>query len=310
MKQSIKLHSQCAGFFKLEAVKRDGTRRLLAEFENLITDFGLDLMGTSNSWLRYCHVGSGSDAPNANDTTMASLVATTNTKQSSTGGNQSSAPYYRFMRNIYRFGEGVAAGNLAEVGVGINSSGNADYAFSRALILDGNGDPTTITILSDETLDVTYEFRMYPPTVDTTGQIELRGTTHDYTARAANVDSGSSAFGWTMGEDGLRAIEYTNGGRFQCLESGASLAAITGRPSANSSTSGNSASTSSYVNGTYERSATITWGIDTANFPSGIGGFLVQLGWGAYQFVVSPDIDKTDSDELTIEFSHSWGRKT
>ena len=154
--------TQCAGWFKIEATRPDGTRRVLADwFPNLILNGGLDRMGANPDYLSWCQVGSGSTAPVAAQTALVNRIAGTSTQQNNVSGAQASAPYYGWYRRTYRFAQGVAAGNLSEVGVGWATSGSL---FSRALILDGGGSPTTITVLSDEVLDVTYELRRYPGT--------------------------------------------------------------------------------------------------------------------------------------------------
>jgi hypothetical protein len=58
----------------------------------------------------------------------------------------------------WRFGEGIAAGNIAEVGLGW---GNATL-WNRARIKDAQGKPTVITVFADEYLDVVSEIRVYP----------------------------------------------------------------------------------------------------------------------------------------------------
>jgi hypothetical protein len=114
--------STLQGFYKLEAVKLDGTRRVLTDwFPNLITNGGLDRIGVSSTYLDYCHVGSGNTAPANTDTGLATPVASTITSTSTTG-IQGSSPYYTWQTIVYTFGLGVAAGNLAEVGVGWSAS--------------------------------------------------------------------------------------------------------------------------------------------------------------------------------------------
>ena len=106
----------------------------------------------------------------------------------------STSPYYISHIVEYHFAIGAAAGNLSELGVGWASSGTT--LFSRALILDSGGTPTTITVLSDEYLYVTYEHRFYPSETDATGSIVFTGNiggTYTYTLRPAQIDSTSIA---------------------------------------------------------------------------------------------------------------------
>ena len=78
------------------------------------------------------------------------------------------SPYYRWAKVTWRFGQGVAAGNISEVGLGWGNSN----LWNRALIKDANGNPTTITVLSDEYLDVVSEIRDYP-TLSSSGSFNL-----------------------------------------------------------------------------------------------------------------------------------------
>ena len=148
-----------AGFYKLVATNSKGQTRVVADwFCNLILDAGLNRLGTGGIIDRIS-VGSGNSTPTAGQTALDTLVATTTT---AVGGGVNSydsvGNTYAFSRSTYRFATGVATGNLTEVGAGWSGG-----LFSRALIKDGGGVPTTVTILSDETLDVIYELRVYVP---------------------------------------------------------------------------------------------------------------------------------------------------
>lgn len=192
------------GFFKIEALKvrvdadgnldpdADGNpiilgRRLLADwFPNTLLDSGRNRMGGYSDWLAGCQVGTNNTAPQVTDTGLLGFVAGTSDIESNTTGAQSTAPYFGWRQLRYRFAVGTTAANLSEVGVGWNIITGA-YLLTRALIVDGAGDPTTVTPLPDEVLDVTYEFRFYPPLVDVTGQITLNSVDYNYTIRAASV---------------------------------------------------------------------------------------------------------------------------
>ena len=82
-----------------------------------------------------------------------------------TYGSTTSSPYYGYKIFTFRFNQGIAAGNISEIGVGWSGTTPLQL-FSRTLIKDINGDPTTITVLADETLDVIYELRLYAPETD------------------------------------------------------------------------------------------------------------------------------------------------
>lgn len=289
--------TQCAGWFKIEAIRPDGTRRVLADwFPNLILDGGLDRMGANKDYLGWCQVGSGSTAPVATQTALVNRIAGTSTIQASVEGAQASAPYYGWFRRTYRFAQGVAAGNLSEVGVGWATSGSL---FSRALILDGGGSPTTITVLSDEVLDVTYELRRYPGTVDLTGTVVLDGVTHNWVSRAASVTDQDRWAG--PGEMALdRAVAY-NG----------NIGAVTALSP--SGTSGSLTATAlAYSSGSYARATTVSAGLNDSNLSGGIRSIVIYayyFGVGRYQIQFNPAIPKDSTKVLTLTIQHSWARR-
>ena len=301
----LELHTEVEGWFKFEAISEDGTRRVLADwFPNLITDQGLNQMGTLATWLNACQVGSGSTVPAVSDTQLVTLVAGTTTIQSTIVGIQSTPPYYASRTMTYRFAAGVATGTLSEVGVGTTATvGNL---YSRALILDGTGAPTTLTILSTETLDVTYQCRYYVPTVDLTGSILLRTTTHDWTSRACRC---TTANYWWSNSGG----QAENVGVFSAsVFYGGLTAAIAAIESYPTGTVYGSVTTTwaTYINNSFYTDATITAGLTSANDANGLGAVLLNLGIGTYQIGFVPNIMKTSSDVLVLVVRHSWGRKT
>ena len=292
----INLREECEGFYKIEAVKADGSRRVLADwFPNLILNAGLDRMGANSDYLAWCQVGSGSTAPTPTQTTLVARVAGTNTLQSNIAANSGSAPYFARRTITFRFAQGVATGVLAEVGVGWDTTGSL---YSRARILDAIGNPTTITVLADESLDVTYELRMYVWTAETTGSIVLNGVTH------STVQKSSLAASWS-----LSGISLNVGSNLISLAStGAVSVAITGSPSG--TTIGNATiSAAAYTPGALTRTLNITAELSHWNNAAGIGAVRVQSGWGFWQIGFTPNIMKTASDILTLQVRHSWGRK-
>src|SRR5690606_8740082 len=94
-------------------------RRKLS-FRNLLTDLGLDQMGSGTENFRRCAVGTGTAAPDVTDTTLQNQTAATISIQSQSNGNEggATAGAYGYHRRVFRFGQGVAAGNLAEIGIG------------------------------------------------------------------------------------------------------------------------------------------------------------------------------------------------
>ena len=291
-----------SGHFTLVAVNADtGESRELASFDNLITDIGLERLGSGGA-VGFCHVGSGSAAPVATNTALASFVASTALTGSTVSGAQATAPYFGWTRFTYRFAAGVAAGNLSEIGISWTStSGNL---FSRALIKDSGGTPTTITVLSNEFLDVTYELRMYPPTTDSTFTTVIGGVTYDCVLRASEVTDGSWAWRPFIVEQGA---SFANPRGNTALAYDGTLGAITATPSGTGA--GLDATDNAYVANSKSRSAVLSATLGGANFTGGIDVIYFLTRMGTYQVSFNPPIAKDNTKTLAVNAAVSWARR-
>ena len=291
-----------AGRFKLEAVNEaTGERRELAPwFDNLITDQGLNHLGTSGIG-HFCLVGTGSTAPAVTDTTLANKLAHTTTNASTSLGGQASAPYYSWVRKVFRFAAGVAAGNLTELGVGISTT----LLFSRTLIKDGSGNPTTITVLPSEALDVTYELRMYAPSVDSTHTTVIGGVTYTGVVRPRLVTASGSGNVWSVTAfDRTASLHWISPhGAF----SGA-VGAITAGPSGAQDNLYGAVVESAYIQNSLKRSGTLTCSLSEGNLAGGIAAIAINTTMGSYQIGFSPSIPKDATKVLTLSFELSWNR--
>lgn len=297
----MNLKYQMAGHFKMVAHTLDddgniASSRVLADwFPNLITDGGLDRIATA-SFLDWCQVGTGNSTPVNAATSLDNRIASTSTIQADNSATRSSTPYYAYQQRTFRFAAGAAAGNLSEVGVGWASAGSL---FSRALILDGGGSPTTITVLSTEVLDVFYEFRIYPPTVDGSGSVVIGGVTYTITSRAAFVTSPNY---WDVPSSGV----FSN--TILTSAFNGAIGAITSGPTGSSSAP-SSTSVGAYSNGSKQRNLTISWGLNNGNLSGGISTVLLYTSMGSTQFGISPAIPKDNTKTLDLNFTVSWARK-
>ena len=238
--------------------------------------------------------------PAASQTQLDNTIASTTTELSGSGSiskQTTTSPYYVAVKRTYRFGEGVASGNISEVGCGW---GTGLALWNRALVKDLNGNPTTITVLSDEFLDVIIEVRYYP-TQSFSGSFNLLNKTggivssHTYTGLPHFAESGTIAFSKLSGEG-------TN------LYSG-SMNGVTTIPT----------SQLGYVNSisTYPSPKTLTctssFPLDTANgsIKTVLQYFnIISTGGGGsgYKFEIAPPIVKTNQMVLSFTFSISWNR--
>jgi len=288
-----------SGRYIMEAVRPDGTKRKLAEFDNIVTNAGLDAIGTLSTWMNACQVGTGTNAAAAGDTGLQTYLAGTTNQEGDTQSAQSSAPYYTQRTRTFRFNAGVATGNLTEVGVGTATS--AGTMFSRARIVDGSAVPTTITVLADEALDVTYIFRQYSSPTDITGSFTVTGIgSIDYTIRAAAANSVSyNTVPTSAGSTGGQHTAYDG-----------NIGVITSTPTGTQSAA-TSATFASYSAASYQRDITVFFGLTQANFPiaGGIKSLLLPWSLGGIQCEFTTRINKTSSQTLSLVFRNSWARK-
>jgi hypothetical protein len=224
------------------------------------------------------------------------VASTTNLMQNDTGA-QASAPYYGWRRMRFRFNAGTATGNLSEVGVGWNTG-----LFSRALIKDSNGDPTTITVLSNEYLDVTYELRLYPPLDDATFNVTISGTEYACVLRASDVTSISY---WPP-VVGQQAQVYNTAG-LQIIAYNGDISAITARPSGVSAT-GFTPTGNAYSNNSLEATGSWQLPLDSGNLSGGIKSIFFPTNHGAYQVSFTPPLPKDNTKTLTLNAKVSWAR--
>ena len=267
-------------------------------FNNIITNQGLDYIGES-SFLYYCRVGSGAATPLATDTALQSPVAVTFSVVDTTFTYSNTSPYWSAAIKTWRFAVGDAAGNLSEVGIFYDSDPNS--CGSRALILDEFGDPTTITVLSNEILDVTYEARTYMLEDDITGSATIGEDEYDWTLRGALVAGG--------GQYGLFAYGASNqNGLTPCS---GNIDTITGEPTGKGDYVAYG-SVNSYVSGTYKRSQVFEFGLERNNFDWQSLFFQTVLYTGffgpTFQIQLDPVLEKTNTKVVTLLLEVSWAR--
>lgn len=299
------------GRFKFTAVRIDketGQEHktdLTGWFDNLIVDTGLEYVSATpgNAILGACAVGTGSTAPANGDSSLNAQLAITNNSTSDTQSIVAGPPSYGSRVTVWRFAQGAAAGNITEVGV--FSAVSSGTMWSRALILDGTGAPTTITVTSIDFLDVTYELREYIPTGDFTGSVTINGVVTAFTGRpaantnvnmwAANIPStllgggalgtppGTRTYGGTLGaESAFPSTPYTQKDMY------------------------NGGISWVRVGGQYAIDFTGNYGINDSN--ATITCIAYWTYTGAFQYALTPPIVKDNTQTLALTFRHTLAR--
>lgn len=186
------------GFFGLTVRNPDLTvKKEITPFKNKITTLALNFIGSNtppgiyNDYLGAAYVGTGTTPPSSADTQMFAPLATASNVISRIQTVNVGVDHYVSLLKTYRYAPGAAAGNLTEVGVGWAASSLGNL-WSRQLIVDGAGNPVTLTVLSNEYLDVTYELRLYPDLTTHTGILSLTGgSSYEYETSASTVGNWS-----------------------------------------------------------------------------------------------------------------------
>lgn len=285
------------------------------EFDNLITNVGLDrfalftLLGANNPLAttrqlvgRFV-VGSGNSVPSVTDTSLDSPVAFATTDSFAESYSSNYDRGYSEITLAHQFGQGVAQGNLSEIGQQHSNIGGE--LFSRALILDGAGNPTTITVLPTDLLTCYYTLRMIIPkepivyNIDVDYDGVLTPTT--VTIQPINANGVQSHVGW-----GPRSWTADNAHDQLILNSVAPQPPTTTSPSSNVA-SGIQGISGTYVPGTFQNYAVFNIGISQGNSSNIVNAVLAKFP-GRWQVSFDPPLQKDNTQTMEMTFSASWGR--
>lgn len=307
-----------SGHFRLEV--RDAVShevKHVRDFDNLITNQGLNGYGLSNDryLLNICHVGTGTSAPSVNDVGMNVPLATTSGVQETKHIAPVAPEWISHRVNRYRFAVGAATGNVTEVGIG-----GEYYFWSRALVVDELGNPSPVTVLPNEYLDVIYTLRMYPNLDDIPFSFELGGVTYSGTARPQNIQeshiSGSTNIavnGGIVPNSGIEIFTAYNGGNLGNINQGPQ------NYTRSVSNFVSSYSINEYIMGSYQRDFTMTLGLDAANIggidmvsicPRGVGNYGTIGSQLALQTQIKFDktIPKDNTNSIKFVLRAKWNR--
>ena len=317
---NIKLPSvKLGGRFRLVTSKDAECKQVVKDtgfFDNLITNTGMNRIGevTTNTidsivaFRTLCGrfvVGSGSAEPQFTDTALQNPVAfaSSNVELVSESSNYDRGWYEITVR--HQFGQGQAAGNLSEIG--IQHTSTSGPLWSRALILYGQGNPTTITVLPSDFLTCYYTLRIMIPKEDVVFNIDV-----DYdedgivptvvTGRPLSANSSNPVTGWglqTASTSPYAYLQFYTGG----LAAPTATAPL-GSPIGNQTTT---FSAVPYVTDSFERYVTRTNGLNEHNSQTLRTARLEAL-MGCWQIEFDPPLQKNNTQTMQVTFGYSWAR--
>ena len=157
------------GRFKIEKFRGDTcTYSSEADSSNLFLIGTLDFMmaNSATSQLEPIGVifGAGNSTPLESQSSLQSRIGTSGagTSVSATNTVYPSAPIpYVEHVQVWQSNEGAVVGNVAELGLVTGTLAAPTRLITRALVKDVSGNPTTVTVASDEFIRVTYAKRYY-----------------------------------------------------------------------------------------------------------------------------------------------------
>lgn len=312
----IQIPEKMAGFVKVERFDgpiEDGKCNGVWDFHNLILNSGIDLFCLNNSTLAAlvsrCSVGSNNTAPALGQTLLLSPLGSV-TGPTDQGTTYIPGPPAYSQRSFqYDFSVGAIVGNVAEIGIGPGTY-NVTPLLSRALVLDGGGSPTVVSVLVTESLRVTYYIRNYIYSSDIVGVVTIGGINYNYVIRAATWNNDPTNYGllgsfggissqvggsWifnsslnltTRGVSGVGTIAAFS---TQTLNTIANIPANTG-----GAVGCGFYTNVAYTAGDYYKDAIITIGLTEANtLTGGIGSIVYGGNFGFYQMSFTPKLPKT-----------------
>lgn len=302
------------GEVKVIVKRADDTVRLdTGFFPNVITNLGLDAIGNDNDLFNFCAVGGGNSKPLNTNTKLDNFLAVGSPISSESKYDYDpvrDTEFYKCSRTVgYRF-EGLDNKNISEVGLVGDYASGQHPAYTRTLIKNSAGEPTVITVLSGEILELQYRLWQVFDVKDkdqvVTAMIDGVEVPFNVKIRLAGV-GGNLGGSWSYAAVVGAHLTF-QGNNYHQFGTG-ELGEITGQNSGLTSFYG--LSWEAYQPSTYKRKFYVNASITEAVHP--IRSFLFFTGLGAYQGrfgTVDGDlpIDKTNQDILQLGFEMSWGR--
>lgn len=325
-----RLGAGMGGWIEWRLVDRRGRAIRGGEQHNLFLNQGLDHVATFSLGITHTNffqkaaVGTDSTTPDPTDVALGNQVGITTTTIGGSGDWSRTGDGVYVFTVTYEFDFNEANGNLTEWAI-ISSS---DTPIARELFRDGLGDPTTVTKTSNEKLRITYNFQLsLSPVVLTPGSFTLTGiglingdymwrggvaAPGNYSQRDLYAFAGIAADRQTSTSGLLNADNVVDSGVYADAN-GPGMARLgssqTERPTTQTP--------STYVAGTYTRSATGFWGTAQAQYTVATLGVQGQTNNSTeartgFVFVIDEGDRFTKDDEHTLTINDlctvTWGR--
>ena len=287
---------------------------------NLMTNHGFDsLLGGSHGFVGVsCVVGAGNTTPSESDEYLDSYLYGTSNMTATVNPTYNTTVSPRYVKYAFkwRFNPQGSSYTVSEVGVGFSPGGSpagttsTQRIGSRSLVVDSGGSPTSVSVLSDEYLDVEWELYYYvPEDAGGTVSVTVDGTpvSTTWTVRGALM-SGST---WPPVVAGVAM--YLRPLTFSISDTAATrlfetttLGAYSAIPSGSAGNVGSNVwSPSSYTAGSKTRNWELTLNLAVGNFSGGVGSCQISPYIRHFQMRFSPALAKTAARVGKLNFTLS-----
>lgn len=305
------------GEVRCVVTKEDGTVKIDTGFQkNLILNQGLDFYGGGNGtdMFHRCLVGTGNSVPTPTQNRLDLPVGIAAGASFSVKYDYTPREDNLYLAEItYRYTfSSIGNVNISEVGLASNGTTTANaYMCTRALIKDASGNPTVISVLNTEKLQVYYKLTAVYSTLDVSHQIQYTGAdnvTVDCNAIVRLSLAGSNDSPYSIALLAPFAPSNSNLARGQTYKGG--LGGLTWGPSDANSVA-ESVDIDTYVLGSYKSTFRYNYNLSDSNGSTRCVKVLTTIGcWQVeYKQVINgKPITKTSKDTMVIPFEVSWGR--
>lgn len=307
-----------AGEFRCVVLKEDGTVKEDTGYQkNLLLDQGLEFFGGNHGGMINSRllIGSGNSTPEVTQTTLdapVSIASSTSINNDYSYVDGGDGLYKFWEEKVYRFTD-IANINISELGLASSRTNSSsaplidDYWLTtRALIKNLSGNPTTITLLEGEFLDVYYKIHKVLDISERSTVINMTdgdGGSIPYNVKIKGSYVGHSSFNTVAGYSSYVASQtFVSSEEWVDIISSPKGSRISGL-----------ASVEPYVERSYKRVYKVSAGLNYANMEirtistgnsTNFIPFQVRFGSVADD---SP-IPKTASDSFEIRLEMSWSR--
>lgn len=217
---NIQTGGKVSGVYGIKVLRNAGTDKEhledFGESPNMLLDgfFERFASGNLDTYRWYMFVGSGTTPVDATQTQLVSQVGNNDQMFPRSNDNvKVGNDYIASTTGVAEWGIGDIVGNISEAGIRLGTISGSTVD-SRALIVDSQGNPTTITVTAEDKLVISYTLKYIIPTQPHTSVIDFAGVQTTCTLETINalrkdiwsLDTALATFGTSLNYSGAQEL--------------------------------------------------------------------------------------------------------